>query len=432
MGTTNYPNGLDDFAGASPPNLGDNDVTGRKHTKRHDDIEAAMEAVQAELGTNPSGAAATVGAAIAGKADTGHAHSGYIAYPAGGADDDVLTKSGSGSVWKAVSGGGGGVDATAMHYKGDYMPNAYVVGDTVRYQHDLWVCIQNVGAGASAPVAPYWERAVDVPYQLNQISDVIAPSPSDGDVLVFGAASGDWANGSVAIAKVSGLETRLTSIESDVGDRIEGEVNSIKPTGPFPNGYMWIDAATNAIKVWNGSDFVDPSNAGGGSMAWAIASGGSESTVGGDKVHQFTANGTLTVTREGLAQIIVVGPGSSTSGNGNGGPVILGTVVLPVGTHAITIGVSATGQGASDWTSTRLGRVAGAGVARGVADKGDDGAAATANGVVSDITGTSREYGAGGSRKATLTNAADRYGIGGDPAISNRAGGGFVAIRYTL
>jgi hypothetical protein len=45
------------------------------------------------------------------------------------------------------------------------------------------------------------------------------------------------------------------------------------------------------------------------------------------------------------------------------------------------------------------------------------------------MTGTSREYGAAGSRKATLTNAEDRYGIGGDGAISNRAGAGVVIIR---
>jgi hypothetical protein len=46
MGTTNFPASADDFAGTSPSNLGDDDSTGRTHSERHDDLEAAMEAVQ--------------------------------------------------------------------------------------------------------------------------------------------------------------------------------------------------------------------------------------------------------------------------------------------------------------------------------------------------------------------------------------------------
>lgn len=46
-GTTSFPGSVDDFAAASPTNnLGDDDTTGRKHSERHDDMEAAMEAVQ--------------------------------------------------------------------------------------------------------------------------------------------------------------------------------------------------------------------------------------------------------------------------------------------------------------------------------------------------------------------------------------------------
>lgn len=46
MGTTAYPGSVDDFATTSPTNLGDDDSTGRTHSERHDDMEAAMEAVQ--------------------------------------------------------------------------------------------------------------------------------------------------------------------------------------------------------------------------------------------------------------------------------------------------------------------------------------------------------------------------------------------------
>jgi len=63
-GTSAYPSALDDFAEASPTNLGDDDSTGRNHSERHDDIEAAMEAVQAELGLDPAGSFATVRARL--------------------------------------------------------------------------------------------------------------------------------------------------------------------------------------------------------------------------------------------------------------------------------------------------------------------------------------------------------------------------------
>ena len=64
-GSSAYPGALDNFAAASPTNLADLDTTGRDHDARHDDVEAAMEAVQGELGINPAGDFATVAARIA-------------------------------------------------------------------------------------------------------------------------------------------------------------------------------------------------------------------------------------------------------------------------------------------------------------------------------------------------------------------------------
>ena len=66
MGTSVYPGALDDFAEASPPFLADDDTTGRDHPARHDDLEAAMEAVQGEVGTDPAGGSATVKARLDG------------------------------------------------------------------------------------------------------------------------------------------------------------------------------------------------------------------------------------------------------------------------------------------------------------------------------------------------------------------------------
>ena len=46
MGPTAFPGAADDFATTSPTNLPDDDSKGRTHSERHDDMEAAMEAVQ--------------------------------------------------------------------------------------------------------------------------------------------------------------------------------------------------------------------------------------------------------------------------------------------------------------------------------------------------------------------------------------------------
>lgn len=48
-GTTNFPTSADDFATASPTNLGDADSTGRVHHQRHDDAEAALESIEGHL-----------------------------------------------------------------------------------------------------------------------------------------------------------------------------------------------------------------------------------------------------------------------------------------------------------------------------------------------------------------------------------------------
>lgn len=58
-GSSNYPGSLDVFSANSPSNLSDDDSTNRNHAERHDDMEAAMEAVQGELGINPAGPSAS-------------------------------------------------------------------------------------------------------------------------------------------------------------------------------------------------------------------------------------------------------------------------------------------------------------------------------------------------------------------------------------
>jgi hypothetical protein len=59
-GTSAYPASLDTFSKSSPATLNAADSKGRTHAERHDDLEAAVANTQTELGTTPSGSAATV------------------------------------------------------------------------------------------------------------------------------------------------------------------------------------------------------------------------------------------------------------------------------------------------------------------------------------------------------------------------------------
>lgn len=65
--TTAYPGALDNFAEASPTYMSDPDATGRVHSARHDDVEAAVEQIEETLGVNPQGPNATVAERLTGQ-----------------------------------------------------------------------------------------------------------------------------------------------------------------------------------------------------------------------------------------------------------------------------------------------------------------------------------------------------------------------------
>lgn len=90
------------------------------------------------------------------------------------------------------------------------------------------------------------------------------------------------------------------------------------------------------------------------------ASGGTESTTNapGYKTHTFTSDGTFTVTTPGLVEYLVVAggggaPGRDVGGGGGGGGVKTGTLLIPAGTHSITVGAG--GQGKYDSTADMSG-----------------------------------------------------------------------------
>lgn len=157
-----------------------------------------------------------------------------------------------------------------------------------------------------------------------------------------------------------------------------------------------------------------------------IASGGTVTAAGTDRVHTFTANGTLTVTRAGFARVLVLGGGGAAGLNtagysgGGGGQCFDGWVYLPVGNVAITIGAAppatANTQNGVNGNHSEVGSTPpikawgggggtngtiwqgprGGGGNQGGAGAAGSGGGSRGAGLVSDISGANVEYGRGG------------------------------------
>jgi len=61
---SNYPGSLDSFDTIASDKKTSDAVGGRTHRQMHNDLGDAIESVQTELGTNPSGSDATVAARL--------------------------------------------------------------------------------------------------------------------------------------------------------------------------------------------------------------------------------------------------------------------------------------------------------------------------------------------------------------------------------
>lgn len=206
-------------------------------------------------------------------------------------------------------------------------------------------------------------------------------------------------------------------------------------------------------------------------VSGVVASGGTVTEYVGDgvngvlgqkyRVHVFDADSSLVVTQGGEADVLVcAGGGGGTSGwgggGGGGGGVTLGRVVLSPGTHPVVVGagggdgsagnsgvgyasrfglVTAGGGGGTGGSagSTEgrsgtgyLGNGTG-GSARGGGAAGPATASAPGPGVVSSISGSSVEYGKGGTASG---GANPLPGQGGNNNQAGRAGR--VVVRYEI
>ena len=218
---------------------------------------------------------------------------------------------------------------------------------------------------ASSPTTLYFASVGSEVSALDDLTDVNAPTPADGDALVWDAGTSKWVPGAVATGGTGGEE----------------------PIG---------------------------------------VTGGAVTDVGDYRVHTFTSSGTFTTSGTLPVEVLVVagggGGGATRDGNwggaggGGAGGLILGSTSVPAGTHTVTIGAG--GAGAPDYGS--IGSVGGNSVftsmtAVGGGGGGDSGGLLTPSG-----GGSGGGGGLGGAGGASTSGQGYK---GGDSANANPYGG---------
>jgi len=179
-------------------------------------------------------------------------------------------------------------------------------------------------------------------------------------------------------------------------------------------------------------------------VAEAAASGGTETTNVGHKVHTFTADGTLTVTDGGLMEYLVVGGGGSgggryDGGGGGAGGFRTGFLQVPAGTYSITVGAGGTGSvdaignnGGNSVFHTITSTGGGAGARSDGSTGGTNANSGGSGGGGTYKTGTtSNTFGAGtgsegnaGGQMSNTSNASAAGGGGGAGAVGANPSGG--------
>jgi len=227
---------------------------------------------------------------------------------------------------------------------------------------------------------------------------------------------------------VNGMRVNVFSVNTGAvtftGGTVTGTVNSI--TSQYTGVSLTYDSAA---AVW----WCLPFSSGASAADFSNTATGSGS---GYKYVRFTANGTLTVTRSGIAEVLICSGGSgyinAWSGGGDideqaggGGDIVFGQFQLTAGSIAVTIGA---GGSANNYPWVTAGSVSSLGsLASRVGRLYGMGYANLNAGVTSSITGSSLVYGVGG----TLRPSSSTYGDGG--ASSGQGGtNGVVIVRVAV
>lgn len=294
-------------------------------------------------------------------------------------------------------------------------------------------------------------------------TDIVITPASGQNVEVdgaFGVTGNAIVQGEAQLANLS--VGGSASFNTNGAIKIPVGVTGDRPTVPLA-GHLRYNSTLDQAEVYSGTEW----KAVGGSPF--DASGGTETTVDGYKIHTFTTSGTFTpaLTREGKIEYLVAGAGGAGAtfspqggGGGGAGDVKTGFMTIAKGTSPITVtvGSAASGNGTPSSFSTitanggagasgRSGGMSGSGIAGGgPSDGGGAGGGARSGeilprgvniggfggrGLGSSISGIYKEYGGGGSGAGkgfvgTANSPEGVWGGGGKgiPPDANSGGGG--------
>jgi len=162
--------------------------------------------------------------------------------------------------------------------------------------------------------------------------------------------------------QASDLVAAYPALGEDLAEKVDEKLPRYQATAPStPSvGQIWIDSDDDIGRVWDGAAWIPFSSAGGADFSDAAT--GTYSAGGINyKFKTYTGSGTLTVTKEGFADILVVagGGGGGSSGGatagGGAGCLRFGGYSLAVATYTVTIGAG----GAGTTTDNTFGTVGG-------------------------------------------------------------------------
>jgi hypothetical protein len=240
----------------------------------------------------------------------------------------TITDNGDGSVTFDSTGGGGGGLLLALPFTTDHISatgNEYLIGDVVYYSGNVYRCIANndsilptdanywLNLGAGYPLIQQpadWNSSSGnnqilnkptIPSDLDDLADVNAPSPSNGQVLTYNSTSGDWeaATPSTSSGTVTSVDLTVPSAFSVTGSPIT------------TSGTLAISGAGLATQYVRGDGQLAnfPTTSGGGSSVSYYLNGSiNQGTIGGSTYYQ-------------MSKTAVFGPGTDftrTNAQGNG------------------------------------------------------------------------------------------------------------------
>ena len=278
----------------------------------------------------------------------------------------TITDNGDGSVTiDAAGGGGGGGEYVSTEWNANHttaLGNPYQIGDRVWYSGSVYRCIAN--NDSINPSNPsYWtlqavgyrlrQTPVDwnassgdyqilnkptIPVNLDDLADVNAPTPSNGQVLTYNTLLGDW----IPTTPSAGGSGTVTS----VGLTMPAPTNaafSVTGSPVTTSGTLAVGANGTVDQYIDGTGALRtlPSTGGGGGQIFYFNGNTSQGTIGGNAYYQLgTAAGTGAAANFTRATTGVIARFITNVGSPN-------HIVLPSGVWTIDVYLSETGGGSN-------------------------------------------------------------------------------------